>query len=271
MPDPFARVAPGQPTRPVSATLWNAMIDSARAFRDGRPGVGRAIPQIRSSTLIRIQNNTGSNLDRNSVVGLDGPVFTPQDSLDAFLRDIIFSGVVPTLPIYAGQFAITLDPVAIGAVARAWVSGVCQVQVDLIETGDAYADITDSDTTQLSSGASGAAEILWCEADEGGSYGYTTGTQWAIVRLGNYTPAVATYLTTSIIPKATGTPWTPGSGSANQVEWDSGSSTWNTIQTGVTLWNITEKAGASGAYVLGSPGDDGRIWAMVPAKCADWT
>lgn len=202
MPDPFRSLIPGD-NLPTSVRTWNAMIEAGKLAAADRFG-SRFDPlsTTRSSALVRVLNDTGAGLDRCSVVGLDGPVFTPTDSEDAFLREVAFRGVTPTVADHSGRFAVLLEPIAPDTIGRAWVAGVCPVKVDVIDEAHGYADVTDGDGTKLTSSHIGTAQILWFEGGE--VYGpYDTGEQWAIVRLGCRPGDVAIGQVTSTISKAT--------------------------------------------------------------------
>ncbi len=184
MPDPFRKVQANEEVT-FSATAWNAFIDAALAqIRREQNKLAGALTQTRNADIIKVRNETGGDLPRNSVVGLAGPIFSPDMSLDAFLREVTFRGVLPTHD-HLGKFAIMLDPSHNGWVSRAYVSGVCQVKVDVVEEGQRCADVEDGNTTSLVTSKDGSAEILWLEGDTETGYGYETGLQWGIVRFGN--------------------------------------------------------------------------------------
>lgn len=175
MGDPFRKVRPGEDVS-FDAVAHNATMDVARAHRLGSldQGAGRE-GQRRDAAIVRVKNETGSALSRGQVVGLGAPIFSPSDSIDAFLREVTFRGVVPTAS-HAAKFAILLEPVADGRVGRAFVAGVCPARVDVSDLGHARAAAADGETAALASAASGPAQILWAE---GG-----TGEQWALILFG---------------------------------------------------------------------------------------
>jgi hypothetical protein len=260
MPDPFAKVQPGQQVT-FSATAWNAMLAAGRAemMRQSDKGVG-TLTTGRNSTIVRVQNNSGVDLDRHAVLGLDGPIFTPTDSLDSFLQEVTFSGIDP-VDASRGRFCVLMEPAPIDRVVRAWVAGVCQVRVDLTDTAHAFAEVETGETGLLVSGDTGSAEILWCETDDG-YYGYETGEQWAIVRLG----AVASIVqiakaTTSITARSTAT---YGTGSA-KIQSDSGTAFVDDGST-VVVKNMTDKTIASGAYVM-VVRSLGKWWVAAVGSC----
>jgi hypothetical protein len=182
MADPLRKVQVGQPV-PRSATAYNAMVDAALAHRrhehDRLSGV---LETPRDGDIIRLVNDTGTDLDRNSVVGIGGPIFTPSQSLDAFLREVALRGVVPTAD-HKGKFAILLDPAKDGRVIRAYVDGAVQVRVNVVDDTHTCAEVDPGNTAALVSSEDGSAQILWKEADD--AYGYATGEQWAIIRFGS--------------------------------------------------------------------------------------
>lgn len=181
MPDPFHKVRPGDDLN-VSATAYNAIIDAAQAEQRRQLG-NDSDPRTttRDASIIRVKNGTGSDLPRLSVVGLSTPIFTPTDSLDAFLREVTFRGIVPTSS-HLGKFAILLEPAATDQVVRAFVSGVCPVMVDVSDADHTCADVDPTQTDALASSETGTAQILWKEGDDDPVY--ATGPQWAVVRFG---------------------------------------------------------------------------------------
>ena len=185
MPDSLAKVQPGDVVT-FSATTWNAFIDAALAeIRRQRDQINKTLPQFRQADIVRISNETGLDLHRNSVVGLSAPIFTPTQSVDAFLREVTFRGVLPTHD-HLGKFAILLEPAPAGRIARAYVAGVCPVLVDVIDEGQRCADVEEGNVHTLVTSDDGSAQILWMEGDDPASYGYgyETGVQWALVRFG---------------------------------------------------------------------------------------
>lgn len=184
MADPFTPVQPNQPVV-FSATAWNAMLAAGRAFRANQTGTASdPLTTTRSSSLIRVLNDTGSNLEQGQIVGLEEPIFVPEEtSVDAFLREVAFIGVTPTTS-HIGKFAVLMEPAPPDVVVRAWVAGVCMARVNVVDETHTYADVEDGETGALKSSFDGSAQILWKESDIPYGYYYGGGEQWAIVRLG---------------------------------------------------------------------------------------
>ena len=145
----------------------------------------------RPGDIVHVLNNTGSDLDRYSVVGLDTTMFLPSESETAFTELPRFVGVVPTWE-YRGRFGVLIEPVVDGGVARACVHGVCIAVVSVAALEHCWCDIDDGSTAALTSGGEGGAQILWREGEEPYGYGYGsfdegygyTGSQYAIIRIG---------------------------------------------------------------------------------------
>lgn len=183
MADPFTPVQPNQPVV-FSATAWNAMLAAGKAYRANQLGsASDPLTTTRSSSLIRVLNDTGTNLEQGQIVGLEEPIFVPEEtSVEAFLREVTFLGVTPTTD-HIGKFAVLMEPAPPDVVVRAWVAGVCMARVNVVDETHTYADVDDGETGALISSFDGTAQILWKEGDIPYGY-YDTGEQWAIVRLG---------------------------------------------------------------------------------------
>jgi hypothetical protein len=183
MPDPYRKVSVNDELV-IPANAWNDAVDAGRAEKQRQNDrLSGDRTTTRDACILRVKNETGGNLSRAAVVGLDGPIFAPSDSLDAFLREVTFRGVTPAAS-HRGRFAILLAPAASGVVARAYLAGVCPVKVDVIDADHQFADVDPTHTDRLVSAGSGPAQILWREGDAGYGYGYETGEQWALVRIG---------------------------------------------------------------------------------------
>jgi len=185
-PESLKHVRPGQLWAPPDATTWNALVDAGRAnqlqqydqTRDGNP-------VFRQGDIIRVKNVAGLDLLRNSIVGLQEPIFLPTTdksrATNAFVREVTFRGTIPSST-FQGKFAVLLDPIGIGKIGRAYVAGVCPVKVNIRSAGDTCCDVENDDTTQLySMSQGGSAQILWAQKQEMDD---PTGPQWAYVRLG---------------------------------------------------------------------------------------
>jgi hypothetical protein len=177
MGDAFKRVVSGD-TLEIRAAAWNACLDAAEAHREGQtftPIPGNK--QFRQADIVLVKNSSGSAVARFGVLGISGVIFTPSAALASFQNQVAFTGVAPTTADHKGKFLVCLDPIANGKVGRAWIAGVCQVQVDIADASHKFCDVKNSDKTQLKSGGSGSGRILYKPSG--------TGTKWCVVRFGN--------------------------------------------------------------------------------------
>jgi len=159
----------------IPARVWNQLLDQA-AGQDFNAGSNA--PRIfRQADIIKIRNDSGEDLVRFNVLGLNGPLITPATNLGEFQRQVLLSGIIPTVAAHAGRFAILLDPIPDGEIGRAWLAGVCPVQIAV--PGGApvldFAEVNDGQTGTLLNTTGGSAQVLWAESN-------SNATQWAIVR-----------------------------------------------------------------------------------------
>lgn len=176
MPDDLSYVQKGDPVKP-RASGWNTLMEVGRNFRANKREMGvDASGNVRTHNgTILVQNVSGGDVDRFSVMGVDSILFSNADNADTFQNEPCLTVTTPATA-HRGKFVILLDGAKDDVVVRAMVSGVCPVQVNVVDADHQFADVTNADATKLTSCSSGAARILY--KDSG------TGTKWAIVRLG---------------------------------------------------------------------------------------
>lgn len=174
--DPLKRVLPGEPFAP-SAAAWNAMLDAARRIAESDSSAGPSLAAARSPATVLVKNSTGAALETGHIVGLGSPLYTPTDNLGEFKFRPTIVGAVPTTASHKGKFAICSEQIPDGKIGCAVLIGIAACRVNIVSSTDGYADVRDSDATQLDTAASGAARILWRETG-------STGTKWALVRIG---------------------------------------------------------------------------------------
>lgn len=274
--DPFAKVAIGDPQH-FSAQWYNAATDAAKAYQQrGSPGASSLI-ETRSSTIIRVRNDTGNSLDRLSVVGLDGPIFSPADSEDAFLREVAFAAVMPDKTKHKRRYAITLEPsippegYGSGQCVRAYLAGVCQVKVEIMDESHQYANIVDGVTDHLKSSVFGHARILWAEwEDPESGYGYSDSIQWCIVMLGVTGSCFGVGKANGTITARSGS--TYGHGNVDVYRSSTGTASDQTVDGPIETIPVLNAAGdaagaiATGKYVAWSFDADDVCW-VAPLEC----
>jgi hypothetical protein len=164
---------PGQAAIP--AADYNAMIDMARNHYAGL-GQSGPTPQHLPAEQVWVRNDSGEDVPRFGVLGIQGLVFDPAEAPNQFADEVVLVGVEPTLSDHDGRFAVTVEPIPSGRLGRAKIDGTVQVKIDKQAEDDTTAGVADGHTTQLAGGGTGA-QVLWAEAG--------TGTKWAVVRFGS--------------------------------------------------------------------------------------
>lgn len=197
-------VAPGQ-ALDIPADLWNILQEIAvneRARRDGRAGG----PGVRDSILpnwqVKVRNSSGSNRSPFDVLTVDTALCQPDAGSVSWLRRPILDGLAPV----AGKaVCVLLDGAAPDDIVTAVIGGLAVVNLDVVSTGDLWADLVAGDAAKLRSGSSGPARVLWKQSAG-------TGVTLAVVLL---VPGVGTAGgggTTITVQNSTGTPSYAGIG-----------------------------------------------------------
>jgi hypothetical protein len=183
MGDPFKKVHPGQ-RLVIPAVAYNAFVDAAAdRMADQFRSAGGPVA-CRPDAIVLVKNGAGEDLDRFGVLAISGLVFNADDNLDEFQNHAALAGQKPTAA-DRGLFVILQEPLIAGKIGRAKIAGVTPVLVDVVDEGDAYADVEpdpDYALTRLKSALSGAARILWKQSG--------TGEKWAYVHFPVASPAV---------------------------------------------------------------------------------
>lgn len=192
-------VASGQPFAPSARreNLVTEVLKGHLAQRGSSPTDSSAYQGSLFYGRVDVKNDSGGDLGEFEVLGISGVGITHADNAPSFKSIVIFTGTTPTTTDHAGKFVITAEPIASGKIGKAFAQGVFPAQVNIVTVGDKWCDVKDSDATQLQSGASGSAQILYAPA--------STGKQWCLIRVGSTgAPAVEIARVTSAAT-ATGT------------------------------------------------------------------
>ncbi len=188
--DPGGYVSSGEPLA-ISARAYNAFVEAARwTDRQRRSGTAGAIKTgiVRGVDCWAL-NATGADLDWFSVVGLDKPLFGPDD-LPAnqqggenadFLHAPSLRLVAPDETQHALRFAVTIEPIAANLVGRIRLSGLVPCKVEW-HAGGRLAGIKNNTRSALQTGPIGWP-IVWA-ADSGS-------TRWALLHAGPPTVTTA--------------------------------------------------------------------------------
>ncbi len=186
MGDAMKKVRTGDPLV-VPAQAYNAFIDAAKDFHQRTANLGQqATPGYRSAGIVLVKNESGEDRARFDVLGLGDPIFLPDAGAIAeqsFKNAVAFRGDMPDETLHQGRFVILLEPLAAGAIGRAYLAGVTVARLRLEDAAQqvTHAEIIDAEATALQPAVGGSAAVLWHQEQ--------TGDVWAIVRLGNAAPA----------------------------------------------------------------------------------
>jgi hypothetical protein len=169
-------VVPGQPINGLSASDWNAMLDLVKQSRLGgrASSVAGGRLGIVPATQVLIKNDSGSDVGRLAILGIDQPVILPADNESEFNFHFSISAISPTDD-HRGKFVVTAESIPAGKMGLAFVDGLVACLVDVSHAYIMRCDVVAANTAQLGASLYGAAHILWKEAG--------TGVKRALVRL----------------------------------------------------------------------------------------
>jgi hypothetical protein len=159
------KVQPGDPLA-IPAMTFNTFIDAARDFQRRQRSVSRAHQrESRQAGVVLIRNESGGARNRFDVLGINGPIITPNGNAAEFESRVAIRGAVPSTT-HFGRFGVLLEPLASNAIGRACIDGICVARVRMVGEDHEYADISHGDPSRLESGSSGSAQLLWVEPEE---------------------------------------------------------------------------------------------------------
>lgn len=167
--NPFAELNSGDRLPGIPHEAWNGFLRGLKT--KGQPAAGG----FREGPVeINVRNTTQNPIQRCGVLQVASPTITyALDQEQFFARDLMEG----TTPAAASPFVITLRPLSVGEIGPARLLGLTRCKVNMTSTSHRYADAT-TDTTRLTSAASGPARILWNEDNFA-----ATGEKWSVVEL----------------------------------------------------------------------------------------
>jgi hypothetical protein len=253
------RIKPGPLRGQISARAWNRAQDAADIVLGDRYGQAGE-PQTdgpKPYTPILARNSTTGVVNRWGVLSVAGVVFTPSgatgNATQQFQDQPVLSGGLPT---GGSSFVVAVEPIAAGKIGRVAVAGVVQAKINVVSESDTFATAKDGDLTQLTSAASGDAQILWKESGTGAS-------KWAIVRFGAGAGASIR------LGKVTGN-WNKGA-TASVTHWKGDGSQAVTGASGPAKFTAVNRAqtvtGPTGGFWVGCESIDGT-WHLEWSECA---
>jgi hypothetical protein len=149
---------------------------------------------LRQTTLAKVRNQTGGDLERFSIVALGTPIITPAANAKEFKRQVSFLGLIPSAST-GPRFGVLLEPLKNNLIGTAAVSGCVITRVSVGAFVYACAEPVVSQNGYLRSVPHGPASVLWIES--------SGAIRWAVIRFddANYEEIV---FITSNIPDANG-------------------------------------------------------------------
>jgi hypothetical protein len=184
----FTKLRQGQRWPGPSASFHNATVDAIEAVRALQQGSGddEREPARRNTNIVTVKNNSGGDVNRFGVLGINDALFTPTDNGDLFKSRVIINGDTPSA-LHQGRFVVLLEPIADGKLGRGYVAGTIPCKIDVIDTSHDFADVKPADDVSLKSrGGYGSARILYKESG--------TGVKLAYVELTPAAPGVHFYV-----------------------------------------------------------------------------
>ncbi len=148
----------------VKPIAWSDMTHLMRDYKDGSLN-RQYIPPQTGASYIAIENNTGRDLLRYDVVGIDEPL--NQSNIYETGKSIVFSGVVPSNFTHANKFAVIQECANKKDIVMACVYGVTPVFIRWPSSSSSptYVGAVNGETGFL--GGSGQAQVLWCSDRDG--------------------------------------------------------------------------------------------------------
>ena len=174
------KVNAGDPFK-FPASFFNDLVEMRQLWKAGLLSIGvTGIRDIPDADIIQAKNTTEATIARFGVMGISGVIISPTDRLNQFKERPALTGTTPTTAGHASKFMVAQIPIRAGKTGPAIVSGTTIVQVNIVDADHEFADVKDSDATQLESANTGAASILYKPTG--------TGSKWCVVRIGNGSP-----------------------------------------------------------------------------------
>jgi hypothetical protein len=161
----------------ISVSAYNDMLDMLRWWKQTQRNGGQgSFSSDYNQGVFLCKNASGGDLPAFSVVGINGPLFTPTYNLQEFKNKTVLTASTPDADYHTKKFGVLLNPCSNNGIARVCVCGLTPVQLSVQSEDDTICGIADGYSTHLITG-SGETPIFW--KDSG------TGTKWGLVFLGN--------------------------------------------------------------------------------------
>lgn len=179
------KLGPAETLPAIPRETFNTIVDVHTLLSRKKLPFGKPPPvPLKGNTTVLVRNDSGSDVERFAVLGIDEPIVLPTDNENEFASNWALACVTPTTGDsdtagHAGRFVVTAEPIANGKIGRAYYAGVCPVRIEIAsgEDNPRFAEIIDGETTALQSSSSGSVAVLWSGAA-------ASGEDWALIRFG---------------------------------------------------------------------------------------
>ena len=180
------RIQAGQKlTTAISARSWNRALDAADIVLGDRQGFGVDPARATSAPYLHVsaRNGSGSLVPRWGILGITGLYVTAAGNNASaegnaqFQEMPVVNTAMPGTGFFPERWGVALEPIANNAFGRLAVTGVVQVKVRVINTGDRYVRALANNNASVVSGSHGEGMILYMEPGTGDN-------KWALIRLG---------------------------------------------------------------------------------------
>ena len=96
---------------------------------------GRMVNQVAKRANIAKPGHLGAairllaDLNRYTVLGINGPIITPYTNLDSFENKVVVLCTIARHKNHVGRYIINLQPLKAAAISMAYAAGACRVKI----------------------------------------------------------------------------------------------------------------------------------------------
>jgi hypothetical protein len=177
------KLNPGETLPVLPRDTFNTIIDSRDVIGRHKNNLKAKVPSLQNTggIVVWVKNDSGTDVDRFGVLGIDEPIILPDENENEFAMRVALKCVTPSAGGSSeddnrGRFVICAEPIANGKIGRAFIAGVCACKLQDNSGSNGFVEIIDGNVERLQLADSGSAVVLWKDESSGG--------EWAIIRLG---------------------------------------------------------------------------------------
>jgi hypothetical protein len=112
----------------------------------------------RSHTWAWVKNTSSVNRSTHEILGLGGSFL--DYAYAGYSEQLALNGTTPTTATHTGRFGVTMEPIPAGRIGKCVVAGVTQCKLNVVTTGDRFAEVTNNNGSYLTTASSGSAQVL---------------------------------------------------------------------------------------------------------------